>query len=245
MMHMATGALRGARTVLRAAVVCLFLAGPLAGAQRPHDNPPPPPPRSHEAVPPTGAAHHAEPSVPGGAPHTARGKPSRSASALPGDHIIGAGPAIGGLPGQHQHLPEWLHQHQNLTLGQQQEALRHEPGFASLPAGQQQRLMERLQMLDHHTPEQRARILARMENMERLSPEQRAEVRGAAQALQQMPPDRQRVVRRAFRSLRDLPPDQRGSALRAPEYAGQFTPQERTVLSNLLAVEPYQPQSPP
>ncbi|MBW4026581.1 MAG: DUF3106 domain-containing protein [Acidobacteria bacterium] len=143
-------------------------------------------------------------------------------------------------PGQ-KHLPEWLAEHQNLTVQEQEKALRNEPGFARLPAQQQQRLINRLYALDSRPPEQRARILQRMENMERLSPEQRAEVRGAAQGLAMMPPDRQHMVKRTLRELRDLPPEERQSALASPYYEDRFSPQERTILGNLLKVEPYNP----
>lgn len=142
-------------------------------------------------------------------------------------------------PGQ-QHLPEWLNSHQNLTPKQQEDALRREPGFHDLPADQQQRLVNRLHTLDEKTPEQRQRILQRNENFERLPPERRQEVRGASQALGQMPPDRQQAVRRAFQQLRQMPPDERQRALNSGAYGSQFSPQERTVLGNLLSIEPYQ-----
>ena len=57
-----------------------------------------------------------------------------------------------------------------------------------------------------------------------------------------MPTARQQVVRRAFRNLRDMPPGDRIKALNSAQYANQFSPQERTVLNNLLSVEPYQPR---
>lgn len=147
-------------------------------------------------------------------------------------------------PGQ-QHLPEWWNNHRNLTPEQQTDALRREPGFRNLPPDQQQRLINRLQSLDQKTPEQRQRMLDRNENFERLSPERRQEVRGAAQALRQMSPDRERVVRHAFQQLRHMPPNQREQLLNSSVYGGQFSPQERTVLGNLLSIEPYAPQAIP
>ncbi|GGG91982.1 hypothetical protein GCM10011586_03270 [Silvibacterium dinghuense] len=148
-------------------------------------------------------------------------------------------------PGQ-QHLPDWYNSHRNQSTQQQIDALRREPGFQSLPADQQQRLINRLQALDAMTPEERQRRMARNEAFEKLSPERKQEVRGATQALQQMRPDRQQVVRRAFQQLRRMPPAQRQQLLSSQVYGGQFTPQERTVLGNLLSVEPYQvPQSIP
>ena len=143
-------------------------------------------------------------------------------------------------PGQ-QHLPEWWANHRNLSPQQQADALRREPGFRSLPADQQQRLIDRLHSFDQKTPEQQQRMMDRNEAFERLSPERRQEVRGAAQALKQMSPDREQVVRRAFQQLRRMPPEQRQQLLNSPVYGGQFSPQERTVLGNLLSIEPYQP----
>ncbi|MFT4113828.1 DUF3106 domain-containing protein [Silvibacterium sp.] len=142
-------------------------------------------------------------------------------------------------PGQ-QHLPDWYRSHQGQSAQQQIDALRREPGFHNLPADQQQRLIDRLQALDAMTPEERQRRMARNEAFEKLSPERKQEVRGAAQALNQMPKDRQQVVRRAFQQLRRMPTAQRQQLLNSPVYGGQFTPQERTVLGNLLSVEPYQ-----
>jgi len=141
-----------------------------------------------------------------------------------------------------QHLPEWWSNHRNLSPDQQADALRREPGFRSLPEDQQQRLINRLHSLDGKSPEQQQRIMQRNENFERLSPERRQEVRGAAQALKQLSPDRQTVVRRAFQQLRQMPTGQRQQLLNSSVYGGQFSPQERTVLGNLLSIEPYQPR---
>jgi hypothetical protein len=138
-----------------------------------------------------------------------------------------------------QHLPEWWNNHRNLTPAQQADALRREPGFRSLPQDQQQRLINRLQSLDQKTPEQQQRIMARNEAFERLSPERKQEVRGASQALSQMSADRQLVVRHAFQQLRRMPTEQRQQLLNSRVYGGQFSPQERTVLGNLLSIEPY------
>jgi hypothetical protein len=142
-------------------------------------------------------------------------------------------------PGQ-QHLPDWLNSHQNMTPQQREDALRREPGFRNLPEDQQQRLVNRLHALDEKTPEQRQRLLQRNEMFERLSPERRQEVRGAGQALGQMSPERQQAVRHAFHQLRQMPPDERQRMLNSGGYASQFSPQERTVLGNLLSIEPYQ-----
>ena len=140
-----------------------------------------------------------------------------------------------------EHLPTWWQEHRGLSPQQQADALRRQPGFRSLPRGQQQRLIQRLHEFDRRSPQQQQRMMNRVEMFERLSPERQQEVRGASQALSQMPPTRQRVVRQAFRDLRHMPPEERQQMLHSG-YGAQFTPQERTVLGNLLSIEPYQPQ---
>ena len=146
------------------------------------------------------------------------------------------GPRPGG-----QHLPQWFAQHQNLNPSQQENALRSEPGFGHLPEGQHQQLINRLHRLDTAPPAQRQRMLERNERFEALRPERQQEIRGASQALGQMPPDRRQAVRDAFRDLRALPPDQRESALGSARFQAEYTPQERTILGNLLSIEPYHP----
>jgi hypothetical protein len=49
-------------------------------------------------------------------------------------------------------------------------------------------------------------------------------------------------VRKAFRDLREYPPEQRGDD-ELGQFQAQFTPQERSILGNILAVEPYQPDN--
>lgn len=140
-----------------------------------------------------------------------------------------------------EHLPAWWQEHRGLSPQQQADALRRQPGFQNLPRRQQQRLIQRLHEFDRRSPQQQQRMMDRVEMFERLSPERQQEVRGASQALSQMPPARQRMVRQAFRDLRHIPPEERQQMLHSG-FGAQFTPQERTVLGNLLSIEPYQPQ---
>ena len=156
----------------------------------------------------------------------------------------GAGPRPGaGSAAQRQHLPQWFRNHENMSLQEQQRALRAEPGFDHLPAAEQQRLYQRLQQLDAMPPERRARTLARMEALERMSPEQRQRVRSAMQQVTTMPPDRQRMMRKAFRDLSGLPPAQRNAMLKSSELRQQFSDQERQTLGVLLTMQPYRPQA--
>ncbi|WP_158615313.1 DUF3106 domain-containing protein [Acidipila sp. EB88] len=150
-------------------------------------------------------------------------------------------PRTGGrmMPGQH--LPQWFAQHQALPPNEQENALRSEPGFAHLPAAQQQQLIERLHHLDLEPPAQRQRVMERNERFMALPVERQQRIRGASQMLSQMNPDRRRAVRDAFHDLRNLPEDQRANALNSARFQAEYSPQEREVLGNLLSIEPYQP----
>ncbi len=153
-------------------------------------------------------------------------------------------PLQAGVRGSGQHLPQWFAQHQSLSPNQQENALRREPGFARLPEGQQQEIINRLHRLDTLPAAQRQRLMERNERFQSLPPERQQEVRGASQALRQMPADRREAVRQAFRDLRALPPEQRDGALSSARFQAEYTPQERTVLGNLLSIEPYHPPQP-
>jgi len=150
-------------------------------------------------------------------------------------------------PQQHpgaEHLPQWYQQHQNMNFQQQERALRRQPGFNRLSPAQRQRVLNRLRYLDKQPPAARARIMARNEAFERLSPERRQEVRAATQAFQRMPVYRKQQMGRAFNTLRTLPPQQRDEILNSARFRAQYSPRERHILSNLLSIEPYQPQQP-
>jgi hypothetical protein len=49
------------------------------------------------------------------------------------------------------------------------------------------------------------------------------------------------MVGRAFRDLGAVPLDQRQMVLNSSRYQGQFSPEERDILSNMLRAEPYMP----
>jgi Protein of unknown function (DUF3106) len=158
--------------------------------------------------------------------------------------VPGPGPTPGSSPGperNQEHLAQWMERHSNLSPADQQHALENEPGFRDLPATTQQRMRDRLTQLNNMSPEQRRRILDRTEAMERLTPPQRQQVRGAMLQLGGLPQDRRRLVARAFRDLREMPQPQRQAILNSDRFRGQFSDQERSTLSSLLAVEPYLP----
>ncbi len=175
--------------------------------------------------------HQAQNSPPG--PSTGNGAgPSRD---------FGSGRPGGPRPGAGQHLPQWFAQHAGQAPAQQEDALRREPGFARLPEGQQQQLINRLHRLDTAPPAQRQRMLERNERFEALPTERQGEIRAASQALREMPPERRDAMRQAFRELRALPPEQRENALGSARTQAEYSPGERSVLRSLLSIEPYHP----
>jgi len=138
------------------------------------------------------------------------------------------------------HLPDWMAQHRNLPVGQQERLLRSEPGFNRLNPMEQQREVQELHQLNQLPEAQRERRMARNEAMERLSPGEQRQVIQASQDERMLAPDRKAIVRHAFQDLRGVPVDQRDTMLNSARYSATFTPQERGILSNLLRVEPYQ-----
>lgn len=148
------------------------------------------------------------------------------------------GPARGQ---RQEHLDQWMNRHSHLPPAQQQHALENEPGFRQLPPQTQQNLRNRLSQLDNMPPEQRRRLIERNEAIERLSPPERQQFRGAMQQLGMLPADRRRIVAHAFRDLREMPPSQREAELNSDRFRGQFSPQERATLSQLLEVAPFLP----
>jgi len=138
------------------------------------------------------------------------------------------------------HLQSWLEQHRNLPLQDQERLLRNDPAFNRQSAGEQQREMQQLHSVDQMPEQQRERRLARNEMLERLNPQERMNLNQASRSFATLPPDRRQMVKRAFQDLRSVPLDQRQTVLNSARYQGQFSPQERDILSNFLRVEPYQ-----
>jgi len=166
-----------------------------------------------------------------------RRPPPTGAMVQPGSqqHLVGPNGRRGG-----EHLPEWMAQHQGMTLEQQQAALDREPGFRELPPQTQAQMHQRLAQLNAMTPEMRARTLAHTEAMERLSPAQRSQVRGVMEQLGSLPMEQRRQVMRSFRELRMLPPEQRMGLMNSPRY-GWLSYEQRVVLTNLIVIAPMLP----
>ena len=153
----------------------------------------------------------------------------------------GYAPHFQGPPG---HLGEWLNQHRNLPVQQQERMLRDDPNFYHLPAGEQQRVMRQLHQVNQLPDEQRQRRLARAAMLEHLPPQEQTRINLSARRWATLPLDRQTMMKHAFQDLRTVPLEQRPIVLNSERYQGAFTPEERGILSDMLLVEPYQPVRP-
>jgi hypothetical protein len=139
------------------------------------------------------------------------------------------------------HLGDWLDQHRNLPVQEQERTLRSDPSFRRLPPTEQQRVVQQLHQVNQLTEEQRQRRLARADALEHLTPQERMQVNNSARRWASQPVDRQAMMKNAFHDLRGVPLDQRQTVLNSSRYQGVFSPEERGILSDMLRVEPYQP----
>jgi hypothetical protein len=139
------------------------------------------------------------------------------------------------------HLGDWLNQHRNLPVQDQERVLRNDPSFTHLPAQDQQRLMQQLHQVNQLPEEQRQRRLARAEIIEHLSPQERMQINLSSRRWAALPVDRQTLMKGAFRDLRAVPLEQRQMVLNSSRYQGVFSPEERGILSDMLRAEPYEP----
>ena len=106
----------------------------------------------------------------------------------------------------------------------------------------QQRVVRQLEQVKQLPDPQRERRMARAEIIERMTPQERTALNQSSRQLTALAADRQTLVKRAFQDLRAVPVDQRATVLNSGRYQGQFTQEERNILTNLLRAEPYQPQ---
>jgi len=153
-------------------------------------------------------------------------------------------PAYGaqGAAAPQGHLEDWLNQHRNVPVQDQQRMLSNDPSFRRLPSADQQRLTQQLQQVNRLPEQQRDRRLERNEMLERLSPQDRMSLNRSGHQWAALPQDRQAMMKQAFQNLRGVPLDQRDTVLNSARYQGTFSPQERGILSDFLKVEPYEPQ---
>jgi hypothetical protein len=166
----------------------------------------------------------------------------------PGSPYVGPGysrPAYPGYAdrnhGASGHLGDWLNQHRNLPIQEQERTLRGDPSFRRLSPGDQQRVVQQLRQVNRLPEQQQQRREARTQMIERLSPLERMQVNNSARRWAAQPPERQALMKNTFRDLRAVPLDQRQTVLGSARYQRTFTPEERGILSDLLRVEPYEP----
>lgn len=158
-------------------------------------------------------------------------------------------PSSSGQNGNHKaqkpgrRMGDWLQNHQDLPLDQQEKLLENDPSFKKLPADRQAALKERLQKFNSLSPERRERALQRMRFMASLSQEQRKEIREANQQLQKLPQNRRVMVHAAVRHLRRMPLQERQQTLQSDSFRNTFSPQEQNILKQLASIESSVPQS--
>lgn len=172
--------------------------------------------------------------------------------------VTGQQPKAQGAPhpqGQQQHthkgqgknpprIGDWLREHKDLPIDQQEKLLESDPMFKNLPAQRQDALKEQLRRFNSLPPEQRERALKRMEFMQSLSPDQRKQVREANQQLQGLPPERRLMVHKALRHLRSMSPEERQQTLQSDQFRSTFSEQEQNIVKQLAAVEPVETPTP-
>jgi Protein of unknown function (DUF3106) len=138
-------------------------------------------------------------------------------------------------------MGDWLREHRNLPVDQQEKLLESDPNFKRLPKNRQDTLKERLRKFASLPPQQQDRALQRMQFMASLSPEQRKEIRDANQQLQSLPPERRVMVHAAVRHLRQMDPQQRQQVLGSDRFRTTFSPQEQNILKQLASIEVDRP----
>ncbi len=135
-------------------------------------------------------------------------------------------------------LGDWLRDHKDMPLDQQEKLLEKDPGFQKLPPQRQAELKDRLRKFNSLTPAQRDRALNRMQFMASLSPAQRKELREANQQLQTLPDDRKVMVHKALRNLRHMSPQQRQQELQSDRFKSTFSDQEQGIVKRLAEITP-------
>jgi hypothetical protein len=132
-----------------------------------------------------------------------------------------------------------------MSLAQQQQALRNEPGFDRLSPQIQQNLMDRLAQITSMPRQRRQRMLAYAEAWDRLTPQRQQRVRSALGAIGTLRPDRQRMVREAIRGLREHTPGEREAIMGSSQFRTQFNFDEQNIIRGVVAIEPYLPRPHP
>ena len=153
----------------------------------------------------------------------------------------------GGDKGQRRgpHIGQWLKKNQNLSVDQQEQALRADPEFQKLPQQQQQHLIDRLHQFNDLPPQQRQRMLTRMDAFEHLTPEQQQQARQIFGQIRQLPEERRQQFRRGIRQLADAPAEQRAGILESPDFRNNYTDNERDLMHQIVQLNILPPRGGP
>lgn len=143
------------------------------------------------------------------------------------------------------HIGQWLRKHQNLTVDQQEEALRSDPEFQKLPPQQQQHLVDRLHQFNDLPPQQRQRMLSRMDAFEHLTPDQQQQARQIFGQVRQMPDERRERFRKGIRQLADAPAEQRSAILESNDFRNNYTDNERDLMHQIVQLNILPPKGGP
>lgn len=114
--------------------------------------------------------------------------------------------------------------------------LRRNPAFRRLPARRRRQMIQRLRRFNALPPAQQRRMLQRLRWLGRLTPAQRNKALQLARQFQQLPPQRRRLLAGAYQRLLRMPPGQRRQVFQKPWFQCRFTPQERKLLRQRLAL---------
>jgi hypothetical protein len=93
-------------------------------------------------------------------------------------------------------------------------------------------------------PQQQQRVLNRMEMIEHLKPEQQQQARALFGQFRVMDPQRKDMMRRTLRQMRTMPPDARERMLNSPETQSRYSSQEIQMLRGFNGIGFAAPEQP-
>jgi Protein of unknown function (DUF3106) len=161
-------------------------------------------------------------------PAMAQGGGARRGGNAPQGHPNRVGPG--------PHFGDWLRKNLNTPPEQQQKALENDPKFQKLPPDRQERLKQRLQEFKSLPPDQQQKILDRMEKWEHMTPQQHQQARALFDRMRGMPDERRNSIRQQMHAFTMMAPDQREKFVTSDQYKKEFSPEERDVMQQWLAL---------
>ncbi len=161
----------------------------------------------------------------------ARQSPAPSAPSAPSNSQNGGYTFHPQGPGPHR--GDWLRKYMTLPPHQQEQQLRHDPGFQSLSPERQNHLLDRLRNFNSQSPEKKAQILNRMETFEHMTPQQQQTARNLFNQYRNLPEDQRNKVSQAYRRLRGMPPSARNELLNSDEFKNNYTQEQRDLLRGM------------